>query len=812
MNVSTKVENGTLFIALEGRLDTVTSQELANSLPNEKRRNLDLDLDFAKLQYVSSAGLRLLVLFKKEAQATNNKMVIRNINEVVKEIFSVTGFDKIFKINQFFMKKKVRFGLLWKIVLLTGLLTVLTVSTSLTVSLLVSHQNTLNTYKKSCEDVTDNIESAFYDEQDKSAATDVLNILISTYSTVRDRYDSLSEEELAQYSQDMAIALFDPKPGTIGTDYSKLVRKNYYTQSIFRMQTICSNSSVPYSSVMIYDSEKDCLIHLASSVITLQDNLELIGHVDAKPEAWESEFFKAASKDFQYESIIIDEVIMSYNLANIQHDNTNYKCFVTGQYSLKDVNDAFTQQLVTELLISFASATFLVIIYAILTKLFLIRNVHRLTKSTGKFVNMMKNDEPLEVIDVDVHSNDEIKDLSDEFTLMQDQIITYVSNIKEAKHKEEAFNAEVNIASKIQLESLPAPTYFDRNLELRAFIKPARGVGGDFYDYFYVDNDHLAVVIADVSGKGIPASLFMMRSKEAIRNVSMNEKDLAKVFNKVNNNLCLNNIEGFFVTAFLGVLDLKTYEFKFVSAGHERPFIKRDNKCERLNVESNFVLGLEEDFLYQEQSIQLKEGDSIILYTDGLNEAINKDKEEFGYDRIAASLSKEEEFKEKIPTLIKDLAEFEGSEEQFDDITILSFKLQKDVTFYYYLNPTYNDIDDLTDKVNAYLDNLDIKTLSKIGVVIDEVMNNIISYGKTKTNKTLNVSIEKLSDGARLIFIDNSHPFNPLLKEMRTIQENMEDGIVGGLGISIVKSISNDAEYCYANNKNILIIKFIDGE
>ena len=98
MNVSTKVENGTLFIALEGRLDTVTSQELSNELPLEKRQNLDLDLDFAKLQYVSSAGLRLLILFKKEAQATNNKMVIRNINDVVKEIFSVTGFDKILKI------------------------------------------------------------------------------------------------------------------------------------------------------------------------------------------------------------------------------------------------------------------------------------------------------------------------------------------------------------------------------------------------------------------------------------------------------------------------------------------------------------------------------------------------------------------------------------------------------------------------------------------------------------------------------------------------------------------------------------------
>lgn len=98
MEIKTREENGTLIIELEGRLDTVTSQELANTLPIEKRRNLDIDLNFEKLQYVSSAGLRLLVAFKKEAQATNNKMVIRNINDVVKEIFSVTGFDKILKI------------------------------------------------------------------------------------------------------------------------------------------------------------------------------------------------------------------------------------------------------------------------------------------------------------------------------------------------------------------------------------------------------------------------------------------------------------------------------------------------------------------------------------------------------------------------------------------------------------------------------------------------------------------------------------------------------------------------------------------
>lgn len=98
MNVNTRVDNNTLFIDLEGRLDTVTSQQLSDLLPTEKRRNLDIDFNFEKLEYVSSAGLRILVLFKKEAQATNNKMVIRNINDVIREIFTVTGFDKILKI------------------------------------------------------------------------------------------------------------------------------------------------------------------------------------------------------------------------------------------------------------------------------------------------------------------------------------------------------------------------------------------------------------------------------------------------------------------------------------------------------------------------------------------------------------------------------------------------------------------------------------------------------------------------------------------------------------------------------------------
>ena len=709
------------------------------------------------------------------------------------------------------MKKK-RFSLLTKIILLTGILTILTVGTSLTVNLLISRNATRESYRKSCEDVTDSIESAFFPTAKLTEAKSVANMLVNEYENVREQYDQLSEQEIIEYQKNVRITLFDPVDGTMGMDYEKSVRKNYYSECISQMLALGSNYKVPYSSVNIYDTEKERLVFLAendtSKNASIDENLNVVGLVSKVTDEWELDFFNNSSADNSFYTLIVNDTVMSYNYVNVELDNSNYKCVVCGQYPLAEVNATFNKQLLTELLISFASATFLVVIYAILTKLFLIKNVQKLTASTNKFVSTMESNDTLEIVDSGVATTDEIKELSDAFTVMQGQIINYVDNIKKAKDFENAVNAEVNIASKIQLESLPARAYFDRSLELRAFIKPAKAVGGDFYDYFYIDEDRLAFVIADVSGKGIPASLFMMRSKESIRSASMNEKDLATVFFKVNNSLCVNNTEGFFVTAFLGVLNLKTYEFNYVNAGHERPFIKHDNECKRLDVKSNFVLGLEEDFVYEEETIKLEEGDTILLHTDGLNEAINAKQKEFGYERIIESIKKDDEPKLNIETVIKDLEEFEGQEEQFDDITIIAFKVKNNIKSFSYKNPTYDDILDLTSKVEECLEGINPATLSKIGIAIDEVMNNIISYGKTKTNKTLMVTVEKVGEGANLTFIDNSHPFNPLTKQKHTIPENMEKGIVGGVGISIVTSISKECEYTYSNNKNIMIIKF----
>ena len=713
------------------------------------------------------------------------------------------------------MKKK-RFGLLTKIILLTGLLTILTVSTSLAVNLLISYNERRNSYISSCTTVTDNLESVFVSsDTSKDKTIEILDMVVESYETVRDNYETLNQSQIDAYQKDLSTTIFGANDGSFGMTLEKAARKTFYSESLSNMQYICSTSEVPFATFVLFDTGKQRVIEIirtnfkdidADGGLTIIDkNLANIGLVVKEIDKKDLNFFNGGKS---FETFVSNDMVYSYNLVEINTSDSNYKCFVQGQYPLAAFSKDFTRQLVAQLIITFASAIFLVIIYSIFTKLFLIRNVESLTASTKQFVSKMEKDEPLEIVDSKVKSTDEIRELSDSFTVMQEQIITYVENIKKAKDIEQAFKTEVDVASKIQLESLPARSLFDRNLELRAFIEPAKGVGGDFYDYFYIDEDRLAVVIADVSGKGIPASLFMMRSKESLRSAAMNEKDLATVFFKVNNSLCVNNKEGFFVTAFLGVLNLKTLEFNYVSAGHERPFIKHKGECKRMEVKSNFVLGLEEDFIYEQEKVKLDKEDTIFLYTDGLNEAINANKEEFGYDRIEASLEKDDELKLNIETVINDLEEFRGEEEQFDDITIVAFNIKNNVTTFQYKNPKYEDILDLTSKVEQCLEDFNPATISKIGIVIDEVMNNIISYGRTKTNKALSLSVIKTEDGVTLVFVDNSHPFNPLLKEEHTIPENMEKGIVGGVGISIIKSITKEAEYTYSNNKNILVIKF----
>lgn len=242
--------------------------------------------------------------------------------------------------------------------------------------------------------------------------------------------------------------------------------------------------------------------------------------------------------------------------------------------------------------------------------------------------------------------------------------------------------AELNVATNIQKSMLPCifPAFPERSeFDIFATMDPAKEVGGDFYDFFMVDERHLAIVIADVSGKGVPAALFMVIGKTLIKDHTQSGGNLGAVFSEVNNILCESNSEGLFITAFEGVLDLVTGEFNYVNAGHEMPFICRNGSFQAQKIKPGFVLAGMEEMRYRAGSMTLNEGDYIFQYTDGVTEATNSKNELYGMERLSTVLNREaESTPEAILAAVKDDIDlFVGSAPQFDDITMLCLKFKK---------------------------------------------------------------------------------------------------------------------------------------
>ncbi len=283
----------------------------------------------------------------------------------------------------------------------------------------------------------------------------------------------------------------------------------------------------------------------------------------------------------------------------------------------------------------------------------------------------------LDNFSIDIHSGDEFEDLAQAFQYMTVELSEYIKNLTEVTAEKERIGAELDVAAQIQSSMLPCifPAFpGKKEIDIYATMNPAKEVGGDFYDFFMVDDRHLAVVMADVSGKGVPAALFMVIGKTLIKDHTQPGKPLGEVFSDVNNLLCDSNSEGLFITAFEGVLDLETGEFFYVNAGHEVPYINRAGEgYQPYKVRPGFVLAGMEDMRYKEGSLILQPGDRIFLYTDGVPEATNRENELYGNERLYRILNqnKDRTPKELLPEIKADVDLFVGEAPQFDDITML---------------------------------------------------------------------------------------------------------------------------------------------
>ncbi len=311
--------------------------------------------------------------------------------------------------------------------------------------------------------------------------------------------------------------------------------------------------------------------------------------------------------------------------------------------------------------------------------------VSSLEKSTVGFAESSRNAETPEALhfeNPDIHTHDEIEELSDAVCDMASGIKKYMMDYISVSKEKERIGAELSVATQIQADMLPSifPAYPERKeFDLFASMDPAKEVGGDFYDFFMTDEDHLGIVIGDVSGKGVPAALFMVISKTLIKNYAMMGLPADEVFTRANNDLCEGNKAGLFTTAWIGIYELSTGTIRFTDAGHETPLrLRPDGTVEYMKpVKKKMVLAAMEDTQYIISEAHLEPEDMLFIYTDGVPEATDAQNELYGMERLEKILAAHRGGNPAglLREVRADVDTFVGKAPQFDDLTMLALEI-----------------------------------------------------------------------------------------------------------------------------------------
>ena len=381
--------------------------------------------------------------------------------------------------------------------------------------------------------------------------------------------------------------------------------------------------------------------------------------------------------------------------------------------------------------------------------------------------------------------------------------------------KSERISTELNLASSIQSNMLPNifPAFPERReFDIYASMTPAKEVGGDFYDFFMTDDDHLAIVIADVSGKGIPAAMFMVIAKTLIKDHTQLGLTPSMVFTRVNDLLCEGNEVGLFVTAWMAIIDINTGFMDYANAGHNPPVFIRNGKPNYLNCKPGFVLAGLEDYEFEEYHMQLQKGDRIFLYTDGVTEAVNSRKELYGEKRLIEclkALGDKMTCADTLHAVRRDIDGFVGDEEQSDDMTMLEFDFTpKGEGSGEVLERSYDATVENLHEVLAFVENgleahdADMKAIMAVTVSLEEIFVNIAHYAYPEHKGKATIGMNFRGDEIEVYLFDNGVPFNPLEKEDPDIKAELEQRDIGGLGIYMVKKSMDECRYERKGNQN----------
>ena len=367
---------------------------------------------------------------------------------------------------------------------------------------------------------------------------------------------------------------------------------------------------------------------------------------------------------------------------------------------------------------------------------------------------------------------------------------------------------DLEMAKTIQLSALPnvfPPFPEEQSFDIYAQMATAKEVGGDFYDFYFTGPRHVYFLVADVSGKGIPAALFMMRAKTLLKSAAQTGRPVAEVVNDANNALCEGNEANMFVTAWVGDLDLDTGLVTYVNAGHNPPLVRSREGAEYVRDRPGLVLGAMPGVKYRAQEIQLDPGDSLYLYTDGVTEQHDAEKTLFGEARLQAVVADASLSQRALLERVQQAVSAHGADvEQADDCTQLEIRYRGQpavVSFEY--RPTMEDLAKATADLDAALEGVPMKEQLQLMVAADEIFANIVRYSGA-TGWSLRVEKTAHPSSVRLVFSDDGKPFDPLQARDPDTTLSLEERRIGGLGILIVKKTMSPVTYARKNGRNVL--------
>jgi sigma-B regulation protein RsbU (phosphoserine phosphatase) len=412
-------------------------------------------------------------------------------------------------------------------------------------------------------------------------------------------------------------------------------------------------------------------------------------------------------------------------------------------------------------------------------------------------------------------------ELMDELQVKNRELQESFENLQRTTSAKERMESELNIGRDIQMRMLPMefPAFpHRREFDVHATLHPAREVGGDFYDFFMIDEDRICFGIGDVSGKGVPSALFMAMTKTLIKSRASNDFSPASILTHVNDEMAENNESAMFVTIWLGILDLRSGEVTYTNAGHNPPYVRRsDGTLERLAKRHGPVVGAMEGMVYGEDTVGLVSGDAVLLYTDGVTEAMDPAQALYEERRLVGTLEAATAPAPEalVRATVDDVWRFQADAEQADDITVLALAYHgasEGETLQSFHLTVGADLDEIATVNSAFAEFADMhelpaKVRRSVSVVFDELLNNTISYGfKGRDDGEIAITVDLRPDRLAITLSDNGRPFNPFGTAAPDTGLSVEEREIGGLGVHLVRTMMDEVTYHRRTDRNVVIL------